>query len=359
MKNTIQSFQGLRAIAALMILFSHLAGRIPVLSSLAIGANAVSIFIMLSGFLAVYSHETMRQSSTDIYIYIYTSFKKKLKKFYPLHLITYIATLPVSFLLLTKTPNPLSEKLFSLACKSIPNLLLIQSFIPVQEIYFSFNQVSWYLSDTMFFCFCTPFILRFLHQKISGKIPQKIALSFGILFILQFLISLSLYKTRFAHAILYISPLYRIGEFIQGALLGYLFVHIIQKTHRRIPYSLAQCSCAGLFLFLVLKWGSYPDGFGYSVIFVPVTAALLLSLATEKGILSRFLSTAPFQYLGSISFELFLTHFVVIQYLSGISSFLLPLNDFAFVVLALIGSIAVSDIMHRFLKLLPRIFHNP
>lgn len=221
MKKQIQSFQGLRAIAILLILFSHLASYIPCIYSLGFGVNGVSIFIMLSGFCSYYAYENTWNSLpsfSDSIAYI----KKKLTKFYPLHLLTFLLIIPVEVITINAVMarSDLFERFFVLGKRGLANLLLIQSFIPSQDFYFSFNQTSWYLSDTLFFCLCTPIVLHFV-KKLNTK---KLFIGFGFLFVLQTIISLCFCHTVYAHAILYIFPLYRILEYIQGCIVARIFL---------------------------------------------------------------------------------------------------------------------------------------
>lgn len=56
MRKQIDTFQGIRAIAIIMIVFSHLFREIPQLESWGLGISGVSIFVMLSGFCVSYMH---------------------------------------------------------------------------------------------------------------------------------------------------------------------------------------------------------------------------------------------------------------------------------------------------------------
>ena len=50
----------------------------------------------------------------------------------------------------------------------IPNVLLLQSLIPIKSIYFSYNAVSWYLSSAMILAILYPFIVKSL-DRLSYK----------------------------------------------------------------------------------------------------------------------------------------------------------------------------------------------
>lgn len=163
----IQSFDGLRTIAFAMVFLSHLSARLLPLNYFGIGANGVSIFIILSGFLTAYKHYNKKnQNIIKEGMRIYSI---KLKKFYPIHMITFLFALVLQLYWLVKWPSKAGIMLAVLY--AIPNVLLIQSFFPVGDIYFSYNSVAWYLSDCLFFYLLSPLLLKLAaRQKDKCKI---------------------------------------------------------------------------------------------------------------------------------------------------------------------------------------------
>lgn len=141
MTNKIESFQALRAIAIFMIFLSHcnslwIADGVNKLDCL--GAPGVSLFIILSGFLTAYSYDWSSKA-----VPLKNRLKKKINKFYILHVGTLIIAIPFTISLLEENSALWSEAFLA-------NVSLIQAFIPLKQIYFSFNAVSWYLSLTFF-----------------------------------------------------------------------------------------------------------------------------------------------------------------------------------------------------------------
>lgn len=358
MKQKIQSFQGLRGIAALMILFSHRGGYIPAIQNLELGANGVSIFIMLSGFCAYYAHNndwTILPKFISGVQYAYT----KIKRFYPLHLITFLCTIPLEYMLVTLA-NPESSfwgQLLVMAKRALPNLLLVHSFIPDSNYYFSYNQTSWYLSDTLFFCLLTPLIVYLINKITKKKLIISIILFFVCLST-QFLLANALQSSQYAHAILYISPLYRIIDFTEGCLLCYYFMNL-NKTINKHICSILELSSVICFILFVMLWSYIPVWLAYCAMYVPATAFLLFSLAYDGGIISRILQSKPLTYLGDISFELFLIHLVVFRYLDSIRPYLSPVSDTVYVVVPVCLALLASMFTHFLLKLLSHIRHNP
>lgn len=95
-RKKILSFQGLRGLGILLIFLFH-CGYIQNRYGGNIfgwaGALGVSIFIFLSGYLAVRNIHTTEQISAKEIVVMTV---RKMKKFYPLHLFTLLAALPFS-----------------------------------------------------------------------------------------------------------------------------------------------------------------------------------------------------------------------------------------------------------------------
>lgn len=167
---------------------------------------AVAFFFVLGGFgLTLGYKDKVKKSDFNYKQYL----TRRIIKFYPLHWICLLATLPLVFL--------------SLNVKQIPvlaiNAALLQTWIPVKAVYFSYNAVSWYLANTMFFAFAFPFLFMWI-EKATPKGKAVIAAGFALVYAL---VAIFL-PLEWRHAILYISPIMRLTDFVFGIFLalGYL-----------------------------------------------------------------------------------------------------------------------------------------
>ncbi len=123
----IDSLQGLRAIAFLAIFISH--ASIGPLGGL--GAWAVSIFLCLSGFTMMYSYyhrETQPKFSLSF-------MWSKIKKLYPLHIVTMLGALLYEMVVLNK-------ELLQMGIEVILHTFLIQIWSPDPKYYSTLNSIS-------------------------------------------------------------------------------------------------------------------------------------------------------------------------------------------------------------------------
>lgn len=204
------TLQGLRGVAILLIVLSHCNYILNEFGNNIFGAAGgigVQLFIILSGYLMM-----LNFNKSNKILSFSLNIKKKLKKFYPLHLITLIIAIPFlykSFL------NCNFEKAIE---KIALNLLLLQSYIPDMDIYFSLNATSWYLSTAFFFIILTPFAIKFINFTAN-----KINVIF-IIIVIQYWLFYCFADNKQAHWLLYVCPLIRMLDFVLGG------VHVCCRT---------------------------------------------------------------------------------------------------------------------------------
>lgn len=222
----IKSLTALRGVFILFIFFHHCLDIYP-----GGGSMAVTFFFVLGGFSMTLGYKDKVCMPDFCYRQYLT---KRCIKFFPLHWICLLAVLP-----LTGFPFGLRKGLFFVA-----NAGLMQTLLPIKDLYFSFNSVSWYLADTLFFAVLFPCVLRFI---ISASLRNRfIFLTSAIVFYL--LVSFVL-PQRDYHAFLYICPYLRLVDFIIGIYLALLFICIRPKSFK---ISLLWDGTTGLVLLFVL-----------------------------------------------------------------------------------------------------------
>ena len=143
-----QSFQFLRGAAAIMIFFHHFLPDSGVNYNVNLGEVGVLFFFVLSGFLMAMSYGNKVEEST----FSYRSFVvKRLSKIFPLQWIMTIVFVILGVNVVSYWAIPF-------------HLTLTQSFIPLWQIDFTLNTVSWFLSTITFCYLVCPFLLKMYNE---------------------------------------------------------------------------------------------------------------------------------------------------------------------------------------------------
>jgi peptidoglycan/LPS O-acetylase OafA/YrhL len=209
-------------------------------------------------------------------------FVARIARIYPLHCITLLFVVPITLrgALHTGTPFPWFQLLF--------NALLLQSFIPDRSYYFSFNAVSWSISDELFFYAMFP-VLVYCLKKIQRS---GLALFFFILLICYFVV-ISIIPEEYVHALFYINPCLRIIDFMIGIGVFHLWEECKQiKLKNRFCVFLKKKSTAtfieilafGLLILMVFISDTVPQKFRYaSYYWIPMALVILCFARTSPG----------------------------------------------------------------------------
>ena len=207
----IRSFTGWRYIFAVAIFMHHyqIDGKSVLQAG---GAIGVTFFFILSGFLLAYGYKkrlmTREISTSDFY-------KARAVKLYPLHILCFAAVFLLGIRNFVTADLP----------KAVLNLFLLQSWVPSPDYYMSYNAVSWFLSDELFFYLMFPFVLPVL---LNGS-RKKIAVGAGI-FAISYSAAAALIPLDHYHAYFYINPLSLFADFVFGILVFRIFDQRRQAT---------------------------------------------------------------------------------------------------------------------------------
>ena len=311
------NISALRGIFTIMIVLHHLGlydGG---------GSLGVTFFFILGGFALSLGYFDKVNSP----IFSYTSFiKKRCEKFFPLHWMCLLVVLPLALIPVFRGGAEFGNVLVPF----IPNALLLQSLIPMREVYFSFNAVSWYLSDTMIFAIVFPFIVKWLYH-IGYK--EKIVV-FTIIILNWFALAYFLPK-EYRHAILYINPFVRIVEFIIGIYLYLLYIKFNEKS---ISFFLLREKFVDVLIFLMIVISiliscvaSKYTRMISAIYWFPLCILLILSVLNNRGGKLKSLLV----WFGEISLPIFLIHQVVIRYVQAICSFIRIENLYVEVIISI------------------------
>ena len=234
----IRSLTSLRFIFAVMIFMHHFSMGERVVFP-AGGALAVCFFFILSGFVLAYSYWErleMRQIS-PISFYI-----GRLSKLYPLHAMCFT----IVMVLVIKS---LSWKYIWIAPV---NIILLQSWIPIKEVYFSYNAVSWFSSDMLFFYLVFPWLVL----KVM-VIKWKNLVQYGRAILTVYFLLVQLIPSTWQHAVFYINPCFRLLDFTFGVVLfKWLYKLYNSKKYSPNKWLVTLWEMSAVALLILFIWGA-------------------------------------------------------------------------------------------------------
>lgn len=248
-------------------------------------------------------------------------------KFYPLHLLTMAIVLLLDARI-GQYENPLLI---------IVHVLLLQSWLPDDSYYFVANSLSWFLSDIMFFYV----MFHFIYRKITTLTRKRLATLALTVIAIWLSIALSIPENK-VNAILYASPATRIIDFSIGIILYRMYVSNIGDNiitffdnHRHIV-SVVEIMAVAVIFLTFFAYETLPAWFRCSALFwfiMPAFILLFTIFSNNGGVITKLLQRGWMLWLGSISFEIYMIHCIVIrvllsclhsiteEYIGGISLF--------------------------------------
>lgn len=284
-----------RFLAAMAIVISHFNKdlflyKIDYISKIFLNANVgVSYFFILSGFIMIVAyHKKDKIAYFDYY-------KNRFARIYPLYVVGLL------LYLITRFSN------FSIY-KGFLYLFGLQSWIPGEAMILNFP--GWSISVEFLFYLLFPLLYNYLYSKGNKSIWVITAIIWIITQVFCNLYSGSSYYKgphTESHELLYYFPLMHINEFLVGNLAGLYFV----KNSGQKNYDVPVVIIFGLLLLsLVFVPLFYHNGL-MALLFIP----LIILISRNNGLITKFFSWKPLEYLGEASYAVYITHIPVLYIL--------------------------------------------
>ena len=325
----IKSLTTLRGIFILFIFLHHCHNLYP-----GGGSMAVTFFFVLGGFsMALGYKDRVLKPEFSYREYII----RRGIKFYPLHWLCLLVAFPLSLLSFNLNQIPV---LFA-------NAALLQTWIPIQDVYFSFNWVSWYLADTMFFAVMFPLVFKLI---VTSNNKGRIAVAL-FLAIIYACVALLLPVEKY-HAILYISPYMRLTDFVFGIYLALLYFNLKEKPAKWWNgIVIGQLVIVALIVLLIVESCILPKNFRLVAPVYWLLVALLIlmsSLIRQRG--DIIFENKYMQRLGELSFIIFLIHQIILRYTNLLFDRILHFeNDIIYFSITLALTLVLSLVVDKYI----------
>lgn len=334
----IKPLTSLRFIFALMVLLSHC---ISISSSFdrpifQEGFVGVSFFFALSGFIISYRYKKAfaEQSMSKGKFWV-----GRIARIYPLHLVT----LCIAVLLHLEIWQNITKEILHL----LPNLFLVQSFIPEHSFYYSFNSPSWSLCCEFLFYALFPFLVQWL-----GSL-RKLLLVLGI-FVGIILIGMAYTPEdqTIVNTIWYVNPIFRLCDFLIGMLLFELYERYKDFSISYKKASLFEGIAIIIFLLFYLSANAFSIVYRASSYYWIPVSLIVFVFALQRGCISKLLRNRVLVYLGEISFGVYMFHFLVLDvFIRVVARMGLKLSaSLSFAIVLLITLLVSSLSFHYFEK---------
>ena len=355
-ENKILSIQGLRAMMFLLIFFFHsdlYLEQYSIFTQFLVGGGtlAVSVFFVLSGFVAGLSNKTIN-SFQNYVCYI----KMKVGKFYLYHIVFLVLAIPLSYyFFLHEIKGKISLVL---------DMFLLQSWVSDSTVWRSYNGLAWYLS-TLLFCYIVMPIAQKLFDKMKNK---KEYMLFIIVLFYIISVALSLLVKNNVEYWLYAFPPVRLLDFYSGYALGRIYkyssLHGIHGGTKR-KYTYIELILLFIMIILMFVYPYVDVGFRRQSLYLPFSMCVVYVFAMDKGAVSKLLSHKYIVTLGNNSFYYYISHQIIFKWIYKIYE-RIPLIfhrtlfvDFLFVIMCLLITLysqkivkggILSNIEHRSYK---------
>jgi peptidoglycan/LPS O-acetylase OafA/YrhL len=272
------------------------------------GYLGVNFFFILSGFIISYSY---KQKIIEKIISKREFIVARIARIYPLHLLTFLFALILGLRQVIITGSDFLWQQFFL------NIALLQSFVPIKEYYFSFNAVSWSISNELFFYLMFPILI-----VLFTNIKRRRLLLTSLLIVCVYFISTIIVPEQYHHALFYINPLTRIIDFIIGIGIFHVWEHIqlskVFKEHkigaflkRKGILTIIEIVSICVLVMMIILSKEILHVYRYASYYWIPMAMIILCFALSSiggGWISQILSLKPLVIAGEVSFGFYMLH---------------------------------------------------
>lgn len=343
-KGRIQSLQGARFIAMVIIVLSHLEflrgyswHYWVYLHNATLG---VDFFFMLSGFGMMlsfmgnpYYYEKAHFSLKENVLYAL----KHVKKIYAVYVVMLLLGIPHSVMdMVSDQGYSFGQAIAESVMHFFIDITLLQSLSGIAKFSHSLNGVSWFLSCLFCIYLISLPIMKYIYSKKNNKLFVYISpIAICIISWASAVLFEWTEKNTMFDDLCYGSPYRRFLYVILGMLIA-----VIYARHRNIwgwVEYIVMFLCIGWFLYRNSAVGLIQDT--KYLIDVVLCGLLLYVVAVGNGIVSVILKNRVMVYLGNISMYVFLVHYLTIRYTLMVIGHFFDVSLTMYIVSSIVGII--------------------
>lgn len=250
----------------------------------------VTFFFMLSGFLVAYKR-TAIESCKDFYW-------RRIKRIFPLHWLALAAMIVLDLALIHK---------FNYGWDLPLHVLLLQSWVPSEAVFYNYSIHSWFLSSLMFCVIATPLLLKFVN-RIGIKVAWIVVLAACVALAASLLVVNDQWRSYF-----YVCPATRLVDYALGIMLGATLRERIMPSSismaRASVNEIVPLAVLAIFVALHASGSTITERLETSVLWwLPVSMLIVMCtiLNGNEGLIGKILCLKPLLWLGGISFEVYI-----------------------------------------------------
>lgn len=311
-RSRIEAFNSLRAVACLFVIGYHM-------HLTDIGHLFVTVFFMLSGFLSVYNHIDSYDTEHITLKGCVGYARERILKLYPLYFLTLLVPLAGQVYGALNGMVTVGE----VVLKAVSCALLVQSWLPMKEVYFGLNGPGWYLSSLVFAYFMFPYVLRGIKKLRSRGAAVGVCVALCAAELLVRAAGNGIYAalglvdsaraTDFQLWLEYVFPVIRLADFAMGACVAYIFLNRTPTKLSKPAWTAAELALIIVAFWLQVAYSDFSLPLDNStVIFLPICALLIYAFAVNEGYVSKLLTNKPIKLLSDISTEIYLSQSAVL-----------------------------------------------
>lgn len=307
-----QSLDAFRGLAAIMVVLFH---------SIFFSSNTpnpfvlhsdlfVDFFFVLSGFVMSFAYEEKIKFSLSFQNFIMI----RLARLYPLHLFTLLVWVPYVLVQIYAyqhgmgAVNPTDKQKFS---SFLMNLFFLQSFAPSGGA--GWNWPSWSIAIE-FFCILLFFIFIRL-TKDRSLVPNVLIIFITYLILFQYDNPIRTDMVAFLRGI---------GGFFSGILLYHLFQKTVFTLEHKFYTTVLELFVITLMIYAICSYSS-ENNMSYFTAITSFIGVVYLFSIQSKGLISQLMQMEFFQFLGKLSFSIYLIHGIILAVSSNMAIYILKL----------------------------------